>query len=144
MLNQEIKFEKMINNIVLPGPTHRTPVTGASMPAPIHLTATVTNARLRRPHRPRLGWIAVPGPSLHWTTAKKAILTITMVRNHHQAGTAPGGEEKAPAEEREAQRRVPCMPSTLSEIAALIWSNNATCSGKGSTRSGVRNISTAM
>lgn len=107
----------------------------------------VINDPLHRPHRPHLDWVTVPGPSLHWITAKKAIAVGITVRNLHLADTVLGDKGRAPKGEQEAQRRVQvvtCLLNMQNKVTASNWTDSATCSGNRSTKSGVRNISTAM
>lgn len=130
-----------------PGPIRLTPAAETTTPALIHPTPTamVINAPLRRPHHPHLDWVTVPGPSLHWITAKKAITVGITVGNLHLADTLLGVKGRAPQGEQEAPRRaqvVTCLLSTQNKVTK--WTDSDTCSGNRSTKSGVRNISTAM
>lgn len=105
----------------------------------------VTSDPLRHPHHLPLDWVTGPGPSPHQITAKEAITVGITVRNLHRAGITPGGEGKTPKRKRTAQRRVQtCMLSMKNKITPPSWTYRATCSGKGSTKSGVTNTSTAM
>lgn len=100
----------------------------------------VTNAPLRRPHHLLPEWVIVPGPSHHQTTTKTAITVGITVRNLLQAVSPPGGVANAPRGKREAQGGVQPVTCIQVKLAAWSWTESATCSGKGSTKSGVRNI----
>lgn len=127
-----------------PGTTHHTPAADTSTPVLIPLTpiAMVTSAPLRHPHHLHLDSATIPGPSLRQIIARKVTTVGITVRNPPQAGAAPGGAENV-VRKAAARRRVTVTISVQNQIPASSWTGSAICSGKGSTKSGATNISTA-
>lgn len=102
----------------------------------------VTSAPRRHPHRLRLDLATLPGPSRHQIIARKATTVGITVRNPPQADAAPGGGRNV-VRKAAARRRVTVTISVQNQIPAWRWISSAICSGKGTIKSGVTNISTA-
>lgn len=127
-----------------PGPRPQTPAADTSTPVlvPPTPTATVTNAPLRHPHRLRLESATIPGPSRRRIIAKKPTTVGTTVKNPPLAGAAPGGGGNA-VRKAAAPKTITGTISVREQIPAWSWTSSVICSGKGTTKSGVTNISTA-
>lgn len=102
----------------------------------------VTSAPRHHPHRLRLDLATLPGPSHHQIIARKATTVGITVRNPPQADAAPGGGGSV-VRKAAARRRVTVTISVQNQIPPWRWISSAICSGKGTIKSGVTNISTA-
>lgn len=113
--------------------------------ASLALIPMVINARahLHRPRRLHLEGLVIPGPSLY-QAERTAITVAILARSHLQAATTPGSGENAQGRKRHARRTV--FPETHAQVeqTAWSWTGSATCSGRMSTKSGMRNISAAI
>lgn len=102
----------------------------------------VTSAPLHHPHHLLLDLATLPGPSRHQIIARKATTVGITVRNPPQADAAPGGGGNV-VRKAATRRRVTVTISVQNQIPAWTWISSAICSGKGTIKSGVTNISTA-
>lgn len=127
-----------------PGTTRYTPAADTSTPVliPLSPTAMATSAPLRHPHHLHLDSATIPGPSPHQIITRKVTTAGITVRNPPRAGAALGRGENGVR--KAAARRIVTVPISMQkQTPAWSWTGSAICSGKGTTKSGATNISTA-